>query len=422
MTNDLEPELTHKDDVGNARDRFEEHEDEINILDMLLILAKGKTLIITWTLVCGILATIIAFIVPETFTATARILPPQQSSANSAFLNQLSNAVLGGSSPDKSAVADVYIGVLKSRTIADKMIERFKLQERYDIDTMVKTREKLEKKTTIEVPKTSVLIEISVEDEEPQFAADMANAYVEYLSEQNSRLGVTESSQRRVFFEQKLEEERQKLTDRESELQQFQEKKGAFQVSNQMEAVIQALTDMTAKETALEMELQRLRAGATKENPEVVKKEAELKELSKKIRDFRVKNAANDPLDPLLSTSVMPEVLREYTRKARDLRYQESLYDAVAKQYESARLDEAKDAPVIQIVDTAIAPDRKSAPKRIIYLLAGVFFGGCVSVVIVFLRHTEESNPEQAEKMAELRRLLGLRRKKKTPTKGIIGL
>ena len=385
------------------------NEDEISLLDLFLILASGKKLIISLTLICGLAAGIVAFVVPKTYMATATILSPQpQSSSAIAMMGQLGGlAGLAGQSLGIKDPADTYIGILESRTIADTMIVQFKLQELYRTKTLIATRKKLAQKASF-MAADSGLIEISVEDREPQRAADMANAYVAHLQEQNSRLAVSEASQRRLFFERQLEDEKNKLAEAEGEFKIFQEQRGAFHVDSQMEAVMQSTIKLRTEITAGEVNLERLKAGGTAQNPKVLQQEAVLKRLHSELRQLEEKNSARNQDDPLLPTSMMPEVGLEYARKLREVKYHEALYEFMAQQYETARIDEARESPVIQMVDVAVPPDWKSAPKRSLYILAGLFLGGMMGVFIVFLRHAVNDS-SQADKMVELRNLLSFR-------------
>lgn len=396
-----------KDKTVEARSTdFRGGQEDVSLLDLFIILAARKKLIALLTILGGLFAAGIAFLVPVTYTATATILPPQQqSSMSSALMGQLSGmASLAGQSLGIKNPADIYIGILNSRTIADALISQFELKKLYKKKTMTAARNKLASRTNIDSPK-STLIQISVEDRDPKRAADLANAYVDCLQKQNSRLAVTESSQRRLFFEHQVEEEKNRLVKAEAAFKEFQEQKGVIQVTSQVEAVIRSMAQMRAEVAAREVALQRLGAGATMQNPEVLRQEIELKALRNQLRQLEEKNSKRNQGDPLLPTTMVPAVGLEYARRLREVKYHESLLELLAKQYELARIDEAKESPVIQVVDIAVPPDKKSAPKRSVYILAGVIFGGISGILIVLLRHTAE-NPLHAGKVAVLRRLL----------------
>lgn len=377
----------------------------ISFLDLLLILSAQKGLIIALVLVFGILATVLAFVIPPTYTATAVIMPPQQASSTAAaMLAQLGGvASIAGQSMGLKNPADPYVGILTSRTIADELISQFGLRDVYKAKTLTDTRKSLAKKTRFNSAKYS-LIQISVKDRDPKRAADLANAYVDCLQEQNSRLAVTEASQRRLFFEQQLEVEKNNLADAEAAFKKMQEQKGIFQVSSQVEAVIGALVQMRAEIAAREVNLQRLKAGATTENPEVLRQEIELKALRSQLQKLEANSAKRSQGDPLMPAAMVPEAGLEYMRRLREVKYRETLFELLAKQYEAARIDEAKEAPVIQVVDRAIPPDKKSAPMRSLYLILGLFLGGTCGLLMALFKHSTQ-DPIRARKAAALKSL-----------------
>jgi tyrosine-protein kinase Etk/Wzc len=383
-----------------------QEEEGISILDLLLILAARKGLILGLTLLGGIIATVIAFLIPPTYTATAVIMPPQQqSSSAAALLGQLGGvAGLASQSLGIKNPADPYVGILSSRTIADGLIAQFKLKDIYKKKNLTDTRKKLAKRTNFNSSKYT-LIQISVEDKDPKRAANLANAYVDRLQEQNSRLAVTEASQRRLFFERQVQAEKNNLAEAETAFTKMQEQKGIFQVSSQVEAVIRSMVQMRAEVAAREVILQRLKAGATIQNPEVLRQEIELKVLRSQLQELEASSTKRSHGDPLMPTTMVPEAGLEYTRRLREVKYRETLYELFAKQYEAARIDEAKESPVIQVVDRAVIPDKKTAPKRSIYLILGVLLGSISGVIAVFLGHAAD-DPIRAEKVIALKKLL----------------
>lgn len=388
-------------------------EEGISLLDMLIILAARKGIILSSVFICGLLATALAFVIPPTYTATAIIMPPQQqSSMAAAILGQLGSlagglAGVAGQSLGIKNPGDPYVGIMSSRTVADALISKFDLQRVYKKKNLTDTRKKLAKNTRFNAAKYT-LVQISVEDRDPKRAADLANAYVDQLQEQTGRLAVTEASQRRLFFERQLDEEKKALAEAEAAFRKMQEQKGIFQVNSQVEAVIRSMAQMRAEIAAREVNLQRLRAGATPENPEVLRQEIELRALRKQLQELEESSAKKSPGDPLLPTTMVPAAGLEYTRRLRDLRYHESLFELLAKQYEAARIDEAKEAPVIQVVDRAVPPDKKSSPIRSLYVIIGCLLGGIIGLILAFLGHSA-NDPSRAEKLTILKKSLGIK-------------
>ena len=408
MANDMDSEQTPGADpaAGEGMQTAYQEEEGIGILDILLILAAKKRLILGPAFLGGIIATVMAFLTPPTYTATAVIMPPQQqSSSAAALLGQLGGAAgLASQSLGIKNPADPYVGILSSRTVADELITQFKLQDVYKKKKLTDTRKKLADRTSFNSAKYS-LIQISVEDRDPKRAADLANAYVDRLQEQNSRLAVTEASQRRLFFERQLEAEKKNLADAETAFRKMQEQKGIFQVSSQVEAVIRTMVQMRAEIAAREVYMQRLKTGATTQNPEVLRQEIELKALHGQLQELESSSTKRSQGDPLMPTTMVPEAGLEYTRRLRDVKYHETLYELMARQYEAARLDEAKESSVIQVVDTAIPPDKKSAPSRSAYIMIGIFLGGSSGIIAAFLGYAIQ-NPMHADIVAALNILL----------------
>lgn len=380
-------------------------------LELLLILVKQRRLIAGCSLGAALLTALIVFIVSPTYTSTAVILPPQQNSSLSAALlgqlGMLSSLNLGGMEGGLSlrSSQETYIGVLNSRTVADELINKFHLTQVYNTTNPISTWKALSRHTHIEATRGS-LIRISVEDHDPQRAADMANGYVDALYRQNKRLALTEAAQRRVFFEQQLAEEKPLLNDAEASLEQMQEKTGILELGSQTALALRTIAQLSAEITSREVQLQSLRTIATGENSVVHNLETQIEALREQ-RD-KLQKGSNSGLseDSLLPTSKVPQAGLEYLRKVRDLRYHEALNELLSKQYEIARVDEAKSPPLIQVVDHAIPVRKKTWPPRLLLILLALvlfFFVGCG----VALLHESWSNaatlPENARLITEIR-------------------
>jgi len=364
-----------------------EEPDGMDLLGLFRLLNARKRLILAATLAGGLLAGVWAFLLPPKYTAITVIMPPQQQqSSASALLGQL-GAIgnLAGRDLGIKNPSDPYMGILSSRTVADELIAKFGLRSVYGVRNLTDVRKKLASATHLDSTEYS-LIRISVEDRDPKRAADMANAYVDQLQQQVSRLAVTEAAQRRLFFERQLESEKRKLAEAEADMKRLQEQKGIVQVSSQTEALIRSMAQIRAEIAAREVGLQRLKAGATAQNPEVLRQEIELTALRAQLRSLESRDGKKTPGDPLMTSSTIPEASLDYLRRLRELSYHQSLYELLAKQYEAARIDEAKGAPVIQIVDRAIVPDKKSWPPRAVFAALGVLLGGFFGVVFVVMR------------------------------------
>jgi len=365
---------------------------EMGVGDLLCLLLRGKRMIAIFCLAGALVSTAVAFLLPVMFTASAMIMPPQQQQSSlTALAGQLAPlAALSSKDLGLKNPADLYVGLLSSRSIADTVIDRFALQKLYDLQTRVDTRKKLSRRTHIEAGKDT-LIQISVEDPDPRRAAEMANVYVDALYAQNSRLAITEAAQRRLFFEQQLNSEREALAGAEAALKSSQERTGVFHIPAQLEASVRSIAELHAEIGALEAGLQSLKAGATAQNPEVIRQETELQEFRTQLARLESTSPRQAGLsgDVFIPTARMPEVGLEYVRKYREVQYHETLFESLAKEYEAARIDEAKNATVIQVVDTAVAPDKRSGPLRGLIVSLGAALSGLIACAIVF--HRERS-------------------------------
>jgi len=306
-------------------------DDEINLLDLLIVLAKHKIMIVKVTFAAALLAVGISLLMTNIYTGTAKILPPQQSqSSASAMLAQLGDlaGMAGGSLGIKNS-NDLYVAMLKSRNVMEKIVKRFDLQKVYEQETLTETLKALEGGTIITSGNDGV-ITVEVDDKDPQLAANMANAFIEELDKLLQTFSLTDASQKRTFFDQQLRQAKDKLTD------------------------------------------------------------AELK------------------LDKTPNTSL------EYLDALRNLKYQEALWEILARQFEMAKLDEAKDFPLIQVLDKATAPEKKSKPKRSLIVILATLVAGFLAVIWAFIKEAlarSNDDPEQAVRLSELRELLRWKRR-----------
>ena len=384
-----------------------------DLLELLLVLAREKKLILQVTLGAAILATIIVFLVPKMYTATATILPPQQ---NQSILTSLIGQVSGGATVDLRDLglknpSDVFVAMLKSRTVEDALINRFDLRKVYSKKTYQDARKVLEKRSEID-PEKEGLISIAVTDRDPKRAADIANAWVDELRTLNQSLALTEAAQRRVFFEQKLAQERDDLAKAELAMQQIEQKTGLLQPDAQTKALIGAVADVRAQIAAKEVQLQSLRTYGTENNPDVKRVERELAELrAQSAQISQTQRSGSEPAESNLDvpTPRVASASVEYLRVARDMRYHESLYDFLARQLEAARIDEAKNAVVVQVVDRAVEPEKKSSPKRLLIVAItaiAAFLLVCFAVLVREAIRRKQQDPVEAARLAQLNHYL----------------
>jgi uncharacterized protein involved in exopolysaccharide biosynthesis len=360
-------------------------DDEISLLDLLIVLAERKGIILSVTAAFAIGAIIVSLLLPTRYTATVTVLTPQQSSSMGAALaSQLGSmggmAALAGGSLLKNP-NDMYVAMFKSRTVEDAMVQHFGLMQEYHAKFSSDARKAFEGHATVDGSGKDGLIRISVQDRDPRRAADLANGYVDQFRLQSQHLAITEASQRRLFFEQQLEQAKDNLSNAEEAMKQTEQKTGVIQLDSQARALIESAASLRAQVAAKEVQIQGMRTYATGENSQVVQAQQELDSMRGQLaRLGGSEDSASGGL--IVPKGQVPEASLEYIRKLRDVKYNETIFDILARQFEVAKLDEAKQGALIQVVDCAVPPDRKSFPKRglivigatIAGLLAGIFF------------------------------------------------
>ena len=384
-------------------------DDEINLMDLLLVIAKHNRFIIKLTVSVAVLAVVYALLLPPIFTAKTVILPPQQGqSAASMMLSQLGGlgALAGGAGGIKSP-NDLHIGMLKSQTVANQLIARFQLQQKFEAKTMEATRKALEGSTVIASGKDG-FITIEYSDKDPKFAATIANAYVEELDRLNSTLALTEASRKRLFFQKQLKGTIESLAAAEIGLKQTQEKTGLIQPEAQGQAIIMAVAGLRAQVAAKEVELAAMGAFATPQNPDYRLQQQALAGLRAQLAKVERDNVQGRG-DVMVPTGKLPETGLEYLRKMREVKYQETLFELLSKQFEIAKIDEAKDAPLIQVVDKALVPEQKSKPKRALIVILATLMAFFIGILLAFFKEASARaslDPASAERMTLLRRYL----------------
>jgi uncharacterized protein involved in exopolysaccharide biosynthesis len=366
-----------------------EDEATLSFLDMFAVLAKYKKLLISLPLLVGLVVLALSFIMPNIYTAKAVLMLPQQGqSGAAAMLGQL--GALAGAAGGALGVknpTDIYIGLLKSRTVSDRLIARFDLQKIYDQKLASYTRKSLASNTLISAGKDG-LINIEVDDEEPKRAAAIANAYHEELERLTRTLALGEASQRRLFFEKQLVQAREELAKAEFDLQKTQEKTGVVQLEGQAKAIIEGVAQLRAQIAAKEVQLGAMRTFATGQNPDYLRAQQELSGLRGQLKSREQQSGTNE--STLISTSKAPQIGLENLRKIREVKYHEAVMEIMAKQFELAKVDEARDSALVQVVDKAIEPDRKSKPKRAIIAIAAFFAALIFAVLLAFFLESKE--------------------------------
>jgi tyrosine-protein kinase Etk/Wzc len=387
-------------------------DDEISLLDILIILARRKWLIFKITAAFMLVALVTVLIMPKIYTATTTVMPPQQnSSLSSALMSQIGSlgslGALAGASVGLKNPNDMYVAMFKSRTVEDAMIQRFGLMAEYRQKYMSTARKSFEKHATVESGTKDNLIHISVEDKNPNRAAEMANAYVDEYRRLSQHLAIGEAAQRRLFFEQQLEQAKDNLANSEEALKETQQKTGMIQLDSQARALIESAAMLRAQISAKEVQLQAMHTYATGQNSDVVQTQQELEGLRAQLA--KLAGNGDDTAGLIVPKGQVPQAGIEYVRKYRDVKYYETIFEILARQFELAKLDEAKEGALIQVVDPAIVPDYKSSPKRALLTIVAIAAGFFIGVFVALFREGMErlqQDPEQSERLSILRKAL----------------
>lgn len=360
--------------------------DEIDLMALLVRLVRQKKWIIGCTAGLGSLALVASLLMEPVFTATTTILPPQQQSSGLAAalgsLGSLAGGMAGGMAGLKNP-NDLYVGMLQSRTVADALIKRFSLEQRYDRETLFATRKALDGVVSVVAGKDG-LISVSVDDKDPVFAARLANAYITELKKVNQGLAVTSASQRRLFFEKQLQSIKANLASAEVLLKKTQERTGLLQPDGQIQAIIDNVAQLKAGIAAKQVQIAAMRSFATGQNPDLVRAQQELTTMRQQLA--QLEHGTPSQGDLAVPTGKVPETGLEYIRALREVKYQEALFELMSKQFELAKVDEARDSGMIQVLDVATAPDYKSKPKRAMIVLAGLIAGLFLGTLIALIK------------------------------------
>jgi len=335
------------------------------------------------SLAAGIAALALTYLIAPTFTATTTFLPPQQSQTSTAnALSALGSlATIAGGSGIKSP-AEQYVSLMQSAQVSDRILERHGLKAVYKAELTIDARRSLAERVRISLGKKDGLITVEVDDTVPQRAADVANDYVRELRRMTSTLALTEAQQRRVFFEQQLARAREGLARAQTVVQASGFDPGALRA--EPKATAEAYARLAAELNAAEMRLQVLRSAYTENTPEV-----------------RQQTALVSALRGRLAGVERPETRGAsdaYIDKYRDYKYQEALFETYAKQFELARVDESREGALIQVIDEATPPERKSKPRRGMTAILGTMCAALILLTWSVVRQRRRASAALAER------------------------
>jgi tyrosine-protein kinase Etk/Wzc len=369
-------------------------DDEVSLLDLLQTIVDNLRLLVLGPLAVGITALGFSYLIPPTYTAKTQFLPPQQQQSAAASmlaslgsLGGLAGAVGGIKNP-----ADQFLAFMRSVTVQDALIERFKLLERYEAKTKTDARHVLTGSVRSASGKDG-LISVEVDDKDPKFAAELANAHVEELGKLLGKLATTEAQQRRLFFEKQLTLAKDKLIQSEIELKATGVS-GSVLKSNPASAVA-AVAGLQAGVTAQEVKLGAMRGYLAETAPEFKQALNELANLKAQLAKQEKDTPANSSIP----------VQGDYVSKYREFKYNETLFELFAKQFEIAKVDESREGAVIQILDAAQPPERKSKPKKALIAIIATLAAGFSLLLFVFIRQALKNASKEQESAIKLNHL-----------------
>jgi tyrosine-protein kinase Etk/Wzc len=395
---------------GHVSGKSAKANDDLSVIDLLIILAEGKRIIFVVTAGFAIVAIVLSLILPKSYTATVTVLPPQENnSMGSALSSQLGSmaALLGGGLGIKNT-NDTYVGLFKSEAVENSMVERFGLMQEYNKKFLSDARKAFESNVKLDGSGKDGMIHISIVDKDPVRAAELTNGYVDQFRLLSEHIAISEASQRRLFFEKELEKTKDELATAEEALKKTESATGVMQVDMQARALTESASSLRGQIAAKKVQIQGMESYATGENYQLTQAENELASLRAQLA--KVGGSEDTPGSELIiPKGKVPEAGLEFIRRQRDVKYYEAIFEIIARQFEAAKLDEAKEGAIIQVVAPATVPDRRSSPKRALIVIVATFVGFFLGVLFALLHGAllyVKQDPDMNIKLEHLRRAL----------------
>ena len=375
-------------------------DDEISLIDLAIALGEEKKTLFAVPLFTTSVAIVVSLIMTPVFTAKTLMMPPQQqqSSAASALASLGALAGLAGGAAGVKSPDEMYTAFMESESLQNSIIKKMNLQTRYEAKTLTDTRAGLKGAVKITSDKKSGLISIEATDKDPVFAAQLANLYIDELHNLLGRLAVTDAQQRRVFYEDQIKKTQADLVNAESRFRLANEKSGMQMTSILAETSLRANAEMRGQIAAKEVQLQAMSRFETTQNPDVQKLTSEMSALRQQLS--KLESGSGN------TTSAVNPMQQEASQAYRDIKVQQAMLEVLIKQYEIARVDEAKEGPLVQQVDPATPPERRSKPKRSLIVLVSALGGLFLGVLAAFVRRSIKkaaTDPESSQLMLQLR-------------------
>ena len=363
-----------------------------DLLDVLQMIAEHLRLLIIAPLMVGLIVLGGSYAITPTYTAMTTLLPPvQQESSAVAMMQALGGLGAVAASGALKNQVDQYIAYIASRSVADALVERFDLVKRYGVELKPDARQVLAGETKISSGRDG-LIRIEFDNHDPKFAAEVANAYVEELAKLMGRLALTEAQRRRAFYETQLAKAKDNFDRAEVTLRSTGVSADALKANPQ--SAISSVASLMAEVTVKEIRLSEMRNYLTENSPEFKRTQAELAAL-------------RTQLERVQKDGQTPAVGGDYVTKYRDYKYNETVFELMSKQYEIAKIDESRESAVIQVIDLALPPERKSKPKKASLAIGATLGTAVVLFLYLFMRLIFRNAGTDAE---SVRRMAGIRR------------
>lgn len=384
----------------NVNDRQPRNPFEGSLSDYMDIILKHRRFISYLVGAAFLVSIIVSLLLPKMYKATARILPPQENSTElSSLLTGIDNSLsrlAGNLIGNNNSSAALYVGIIKSRSVAEELNKKFNLKKRYGLKYIEDVYQKLAGRSIIGISKKDQIINVSVIDRDPQHAADMANAYVRALDQINRKLNITRGKRKRLFLESRLKEVRADLVRAEVNLKEFQEKHNLVSIEEQAKVAIEGAAHIKGEIIAAETELEVFKQFGTERQVEAVMLNAKIEELQKQLDTIEKGDkywaaAADQPKSDrgsnfFIPFDKLPHLGLQLMRLTRDAKIQGKLFELLISQYEMAKIEESKDVNTVQVLDHAVKPEKKISPRRSRIVLSATIVMFFIAAIFVISR------------------------------------
>ncbi|MFQ5559444.1 MAG: GumC family protein [Nitrospinota bacterium] len=366
-------------------------EKEINLFDLLQVLLRRKLILFVITTLFFVGSVAVSLQLPEIYQSKGTILPPDKQSGSASLLANLGGGLGGmfaGNLLGGGSKSDLWVSILRSRTIAKNVVERLDLVTLYKVKSESEAIEKLGGASAVTMNKKDGIITVSVEDRVPEKAAEIVGTYFDELDKLNKKFIVSSGKRTRVFIEKRLEDSLGDLSDAEEKLKRFQEKNKALKLDTQSQTIMSVLGSLKGQVMAKEIELQTFLSYASPNNPQAQLITTQIKELKEQVKELSQgagPKAEGIEREIFIPTSKFPELGLEYARLLRDLKVQQTLYEMLRQQFEMAKIQEAKDSSTVQILDFPAVPEKRFKPRRRVIVMLSTLLGFFSALFLVFV-------------------------------------